>query len=128
MKHEGFASEADLASHSEGWFEYLELWSIMHNVGPESGVRASISGFVPLTVDVPDLLASWLGKDSAIFRSAPEESGIRRFQNSNLAAQWQPTKFGISLALTEWGLASEEQRLARRKHWHDCFNAAGGHS
>ena len=126
LKHEGFLDEKSFASHDEGWFEYFELWSVMVNAGPEEGLRASLSGIFPKTVDVPTLLASWLNKPMGDLVLSAETGGLTRFKSNNFEAQWQLCRFGTSLAVTEWGLTTEEQRVQSRNKWKERFATLGG--
>lgn len=126
LRHDGFLSTKSLADHEEGWFEYMELWAIRHNVGPQDELRASASGFVPESVDVRAALADWLGKDAARLDVTSQGDGAQLFKNGQIAAHWRPSKHGTSLTLTQWGFATEEARLAARDTLLARFTAWGG--
>ncbi len=126
LRHEGFVDTKSHADHEEGWFEYLELWAIRFNVGPDDELRASASGFVPESVDVRTALARWVGKDPAQLDVTPMPDGGNLFKNGQAAAHWRPSKFGTSLALTQWGFAAEESRLKAREALLARFTEWGG--
>lgn len=125
LRHEGFLDAKSHADHEEGWFEYLELWAIRLNVGPEDALRASASGYVPATVDVRAALAGWLGKDPAAL-DVSSQGDAKLFKNGQIAAHWRPSKFGTSLALTQWGFTTEAERVKARDELLGRFTAWGG--
>lgn len=126
LTHDGFLDPKSFDAHDEGWLQYLELWAVRLNAGPEGALRASISEVFDASVDAMQAVARWLGKPVTSLRVSEDSDGTRHVADSHVAVRLKPCRFGTSVALSEWGFDSETQRLAARQRWIGHFAALKG--
>jgi uncharacterized protein YndB with AHSA1/START domain len=121
LRHEGFLNQGSFDAHDEGWLAYMELWSVRMNAGPLDSLRASISETFPVDIDFLKALPAWVERPNPQFKVTELPEGIKIIRAENLEARITTCRFGTCVALAEWGMSSEEQRLMARQKWQDRF-------
>lgn len=122
LQHEGFADEKAYSDHAEGWFDYMELWSVRNNSGPEEAPKVAISQFFSSHVEISSALSKWFSQPVSEFKISHLTNNSRAIQGKNFEVHLTPSPFGTCVALCEWGYADETERLAARKTWAERFS------
>jgi hypothetical protein len=84
-------------------------------------LRASISETFPSEVDFLNALPAWIEVPNIQFKVTELPKGVKIIRAENLEARITPCRFGNCVAIAEWGMSSEEQRLMARQKWQDRF-------